>query len=185
MWKSCVCIRYGRCNQRKLYLEQHYRNLTFFLSDEILSSIDVLQVRNSAFNLAEYIKRYLEAGLYIKHVSVSQHAVWLQRYNRFTRNSSKHFQDKVRPIRLQGNMQTLFYIWLVCLLVTLVSLGIEFTMCPTIVYSRLKTNWRSIKTYLAARKLHSFRAFFHTIFLCIIVKLLSNKFLVNVHNVKT
>lgn len=112
--------------EEKQYLSQNYRNLTFFLSNAILSETEYLSVSEDG---ADYMKRqgqyYLQAELQQAFLKVKFNLARIRRYLRFTKNHSAGFRQTVKPLSVFGCVQTVFYIYGFFATVTVVVFGIE------------------------------------------------------------
>jgi hypothetical protein len=143
----------------KMFLQNNYKNLTFYISEEIYPNIDVVSVAKTVMNLESKVGQYLEAGLYMMHIGVRKKESQLLRYWRFTRNSSQTYQRTVKPLRVDGSLQTLLYIILVLNTVSLLSLCVELIL---IHYDKIKElldsciyNIRASGIYLCSRLCNS------------------------------
>lgn len=102
------------------FLQNSYKNLTFFKSEESLKSLSIIIINFDGSNIREKIVRVLEAGIYAKIKKNSYRFDFVQRYNNFTRHHSKWFVNRVKPISMFGSVQTIFIIYV---MLSLISVG--------------------------------------------------------------
>lgn len=107
------------------YLSKSYKNLTFFKSEEFNQLPEAIFIREDGSEAFKILQRYLEGGFHQMNFNRYTSFHLQQRYNLFTMNYSRPFSYTVSAMGLQGNVQTLFYIYLVLVSVAALSTAVE------------------------------------------------------------